>query len=178
MKLQEYNSDNAEKIKQLFTGVFTDSEGQSEGILIGDLVDKLMRETDEQDLYGFVAIDHEKIIGCIFFSRLTFECNVNAFMLAPVAIHTSFQGKGNGQKLINYGVSSLKDKGVELVITYGDPRFYSKVGFQTLSVNVIQPPLALSMPIGWLGQSLTGNPIPTIKERPRCVKAFNDPVYW
>jgi predicted N-acetyltransferase YhbS len=67
---------------------------------------------------------------------------------------------------------------VNVAVTYGDPSFYSKVGFQTLSENVIQAPLKLSMPFGWLGQSLTGDSIPNIDERPVCVKEFNDPVYW
>ena len=39
-------------------------------------------------------------------------------------------------------------------------------------------PLKLSMPEGWQGQSLSGEPIPTIDERPVCAKEFNDPVYW
>ncbi|MCP3875224.1 MAG: GNAT family N-acetyltransferase, partial [Desulfobacteraceae bacterium] len=47
-----------------------------------------------------------------------------------------------------------------------------------LSESVIQAPLKLSMPEGWLGQSLTEEPIPTIKERPACVKEFNDIAYW
>ncbi len=99
-------------------------------------------------------------------------------MLAPVAVDTEHQGKGVGQTLINYGLNELKNRSVSVAITYGDPSFYSKVGFRTLSENVIQAPMNLSMPEGWLGQSLMGEPIPTIKERPKCVKEFNDPAYW
>jgi predicted N-acetyltransferase YhbS len=99
-------------------------------------------------------------------------------MLAPVAVGAEHQGKGIGQALINYGLNQLKKRSVNAVVTYGDPSFYSKVGFQALSENVIQAPLKLSMPFGWLGQSLTEEPIPTINERPMCVKEFNDPVYW
>ena len=65
-----------------------------------------------------------------------------------------------------------------VAITYGDPSFYSKVGFRALSENVIQAPIKLTMPEGWLGQSLTGEPIPTINERPICLKEFNDPAFW
>jgi len=90
-------------------------------------------------------------------------------MLAPVAVTTQHQGKGVGQALINYGLQELKNRSVAVVITYGDPSFYSKVEFQALSEAVIQAPLKLSMPEGWLGQSLTEEPIPTINERPTCV---------
>ena len=99
-------------------------------------------------------------------------------MLAPVAVSTTHQGKGVGQSLINYGLNDLKSRSVVVVVTYGDPSFYSKVGFQSLPESVIQAPLNLSMPGGWLGQSLTEEPIPTVNERPTCVKEFDDPIYW
>jgi len=99
-------------------------------------------------------------------------------MLAPVAVSTEHQGKGVGQALIKYGLNELKNRSVAVAITYGDPSFYSKVGFRSLPEIVIQAPLRLSMPEGWLGQSLTEQPIPTINERPTCVKEFNDPAYW
>jgi putative acetyltransferase len=99
-------------------------------------------------------------------------------MLAPVAVRKEHQGKGVGQALITFGLDELKNRSVDVAITYGDPSYYSKVGFQALPESVIQAPLKLSMPEGWLGQSLTGDPIQTIKERPTSVKEFNDPAYW
>jgi len=56
MNLQMINPDYTEEIKRLFTIVFSDSEGESEGILIGNLAYELMTETDKKDLYGFVYI--------------------------------------------------------------------------------------------------------------------------
>ena len=99
-------------------------------------------------------------------------------MLAPVAVSTVHHGKGAGQALINYGISELKNHSAAVAITYGDPSFYKKVGFQPLSENVIQAPLKPSMPEGWFGQSLIGEPIPIINERPTCVKEFDDSAYW
>ena len=106
MKLSTYNPSNIEEIKQLFTKTFSDSEGQSEGLIIGNLAYDLMTSTDGNDLYGFVATENEQIIGSIIFSMLAFENEVNAFLLSPVAIHTSYQGKGIGQKLINFGLNT------------------------------------------------------------------------
>ena len=91
MKLSIYNSSNIEEIKQLFTKTFSDSEGQSEGLLIGNLAYDLMTSTIGYDLYGFIATENEQIIGSIIFSRLSFESKVNAFLLSPVAIHTGYQ---------------------------------------------------------------------------------------
>jgi putative acetyltransferase len=178
MHLLPYNPDQAEEIKSLFTKVFSDSEGENEGILIGNLAYELLTETDKQDLYGFVATEDEKIIGCIIFSRLTFESGVCAFILSPVAVHTDHHGKGIGQKLINYGIKRLKAEGVELVMTYGDINFYSKVGFQPISEEVIRAPFKLTYPEGWIGQSLMSGIVAPIAGQSSCVKALDKPEYW
>ncbi len=173
-----YSSSNIEEIKQLFTKVFSDSEGQSEGVLIGNLVYDLMTGTGVQDLYGFVAIENKKIIGSIFFTRLIFESEVNVFLLSPVAIHTSYQRQGIGQKLINFGIHHLKENGVGLVFTYGDLKFYSKVGFSLVTEKLAKAPLTLTYPEGWLGQSLVSDEIEPITGDSYCVEALNKPEYW
>jgi predicted N-acetyltransferase YhbS len=169
---------DAPATEALFISVFTRSESESEGILIGNLAKELMAGTDRRDLYGFVAVDREQIIGSIFFSRLAFEMNTKVFVLSPVAIHSDYQGLGIGQNLINHGLSELKRSGVKMVVTYGDPAFYSKVGFHPISEDTVRAPFKLSQPEGWLGQSLTGTPIETIPGRCSCVKALNKPAYW
>lgn len=158
--------------------VFTSSEGDAEGKLIGNLASELSSVIDNEDIVCIGAFDKESIIGAIFFTRLKFTQDILIYMLAPVAVTTNYQGKGVGKRLINYGLNKLKDRGVAVVITYGDPAFYSKVGFQPLSETVIQAPLKLSMPLGWLGQSLVKGSIPKIHKRPQCVEAFNDSAYW
>lgn len=178
MKFTPYELSKIEEIKQLFIKTFSDSEGQSEGLVIGNFVDDLMTGTDGKDLYGFVAVENRKIIGCIFFSRMTFENNAEAFILSPVAIDTSFQGKGIGQKLINFGLHALKENGAELVFTYGDPHFYSKVGFSFIAETTVKAPLPLSYPEGWLGQSLFGGEVKPIAGRSFCVDALNKPELW
>lgn len=166
------------EVEELFTSVFTSSEGEKEGQLIGKLSSRLASSIDDHEIICFGAYENQTLIGSIFFTRLRFSKPIRAFMLAPVAVSAEHQGKGIGQALIGFGRDELKKRSVDVAVTYGDPSFYSKVGFQALSENVIQAPQKLSMPFGWLGQSLTGEPIPTIVERPVCVQEFNDPVYW
>lgn len=178
MEFRNHKRNDSSAIESLFVSVFTESEGESQGLLIGNLAKELIAETDERDLYGFVVVDGGQIIGSIFFSRLTFESDIDVFILAPVAIHSDHQGKGIGQGLINHGLSAIKDQGVRLVITYGDPRFYSKVGFRPLSQDVVRPPIELSQPEGWLGQPLAGDSIEAIPGSCSCVRALNNPAYW
>jgi len=178
MNYQTLDKSKQKEVTALFTSVFTSSEGEKEGLLIGNLSLKLASSIDNEETICFGAYENESLIGSIFFTRLKFNSPIQVYMLAPVAVSTENQGKGIGQALINYGLNELKKRSVDVAVTYGDPSFYSKVGFQALSENIIKAPLKLSMPFGWLGQSLTGEPIPTINERPVCVKEVNDPVYW
>jgi predicted N-acetyltransferase YhbS len=171
------NQDTRE-VTELFTSVFTSSEGEDEGKLIGKLVSELAPTIDNKEIFCFGAYTQELLVGSIFLTRLRFEGAHSVYMLAPVAVRTEYQGKGIGQSLIKYGLEEMKNLSVATVVTYGDPSYYSKVGFQPLSESVIQAPLALSMPEGWLGCSLASEAIPVINERPTCVKEFNDPIYW
>jgi putative acetyltransferase len=166
------------EIEQLFTSVFTSSEGEEEGKLIGALSSQLASNIDNHEIICFAVFEEEILIGALFFTQLQFGKRIQVYMLAPVAVHADHQKKGIGQTLIHFGLNELKRRAIDVVVTYGDPSFYSKVGFQPLSEKIIQAPLELSMPFGWLGQSLTGGPIQAIDERPVCVKAFNDPIYW
>jgi len=178
MNISPYKSSDKEEIKHLFTRVFSDSENTSEGKLIVNLAFDLLNNTDPQDLFAFTACENEKIMGCIIFSKLMFDTPINAFILSPIAIDTEHQGRGIGQALINYGINQLKQADIELVFTYGDLNFYSKVGFEQITQEVAQAPFHLSQPEGWLCQSLIGNKIPHLKGTSRCVQALNHVELW
>jgi putative acetyltransferase len=85
---------------------------------------------------------------------------------------------GIGQGLVRFGLESLRQEGVALAFTYGDPAFYSKVGFRPVMEDMIRAPLPLTQPEGWLCQSLIGADIPRIPGESSCVKAFDNPAYW
>lgn len=166
------------EMKELFVKTFSDSEGESEGHLIGALVEELLTTTDGRDIRVFTATDGGVLAGGIIFTRLTFESVVEAFLLAPVAVLTRYQGRGVGQELISFALESLRKEGVALAFTYGDPAFYSKVGFRQVTEVMIKAPLTLTYPEGWLCQSLTDDDIRQIPGESSCVKAFDNPAYW
>lgn len=176
IELFEYSQDKL--VIDLFTKVFTDSEGKAEGQLISDLVTDLIKTTPSKDLIGFVALSDNQILGSIFFSSFFLTTGETAFILSPVAIATAEQGKGIGQQLINFGIEYLKANDVKLIFTYGDPNFYSKVGFHQISESVVKAPLTLSFPEGWLAQSINGQKIEVKKGDTQCVTALYDQKYW
>ncbi|ELP4887204.1 N-acetyltransferase [Vibrio cholerae] len=180
MNFSLYKSQQKLEIIDLFQNTFSDSEGSEEGTVIGKLVsDFLSHSLQEDDLFVFVACDdHQRVIGSILFSKLSFPNEENVFLLAPVAVATKWHGQGIGQALIRFGLETLKEKDISHVITYGDIRFYSKVGFTAINEEMIQAPLTLSYPEGWLAQSLTGQAITPISGKPTCLEAIANPVYW
>ncbi len=178
MKLSLFTSSYTDEVVELFKDVFSESENESEGRLVGNLVSDLITTTDPEDLIGLVATANDRIIGCIFFSRFILPSKQNAYILSPVAIATNKQSTGVGQRLITHGLEYLKSLHVELVFTYGDPMFYSKVGFKQISEKIVKAPFKLSQPEGWLAQSLDGKPINAMKGTSSCVKALSSQTYW
>ncbi|WP_299178821.1 GNAT family N-acetyltransferase [uncultured Neptuniibacter sp.] len=178
MILTDYQEERAEKIIQLFENVFSASEGPDEGAVIGALVREMIETTSPEALKGFIAKEGEKIIGAIFFSRFSLPSQKNAYILSPVAVSTLHQGTGVGQQLIRFGISALQSEGVEILLTYGDPNYYCKTGFKPISEALIPAPLKLSMPQGWLAQSLTEHEISPETGQTQCVAALNNQALW
>ncbi len=178
MKFAACGADEAPEIRRFFIETFTDSEGQQEGQLVGELAHELLITTAAEDMCAFQARDAGQLVGCILFTRLRFQQGTDVFLLAPVAVATSCQGRGVGQGLIRFGLDQLSGQQVTQVFTYGDPGFYGRLGFQPVSAALAPPPFTLSQPEGWLALSLDGSAIGPFEGRSTCVPALSDPRYW
>lgn len=164
---------------RLFKDTFTTSEGADEGALVGKLASDLLKDTPAQDLYTFAALDVGKLAGGVVFSRLTYADDPRTvFVLSPMAVATDYQRKGIGQALISHALAELKDLGVEVVMSYGDPAYYGKVGFAQISEDIAAAPLKLSFPHGWIGQSLVSDDLTSLKGTCTCVSALNNQALW
>ena len=178
MQTRSFDERDTATIIDLFTRVFAQSDGAAEGEMVGRLAAEMIATTDTHDLHGFVATEENRIVGAVLFSRLRFDTAIEAFILSPMAIDTACQRRGVGSTLIRHGLDRLRRQGVELVVTYGDPAYYTRLGFEALSTQTLPAPFALSQPIGWLGQALDGGAIAPVAGRCRCVAALDNPDYW
>lgn len=168
----------AYEMADLCAATFTASEGTGEGALIGELARRLVAETPVKDLRVFTARDDGGLVGGIVFSRLSYEGDARTvFVLGPVAVATDRQGQGIGQRLIAHGLDALRQESVDIAVTYGDPAFYSRSGFQPIAQATMPAPFPLQHPEGWQGQSLTETPM-TFAGPARCVVALDDPAFW
>ena len=170
-------------IQQLFQQTFSDAANEQEGKTVGQLSWDLMDQTPHDDLFVYVATCNNTVVGCIMFSRLIFpqQASTISFLLSPVAVRTSFQKRGIGKGLLQYAIDELSNKTdpkIDLLMTYGDPNYYSKVGFQHVTTDIIPAPLPLSMPQGWLALPLYQKEIQSIPGTSTCVAALNKKDLW
>jgi predicted N-acetyltransferase YhbS len=103
-------------------------EREAEGLLVNALREA-NRFVPEMSL---VAVEGNRIIGHALFSDIelkTKEKRVKTAALAPMAVHPRKQRKGIGKQLVRKGLETLRNLGYEVVLVYGDRRYYEQFGF-------------------------------------------------
>lgn len=179
MEISHAGKGREQELVALFTATFTACEGVAEGALIGELVHRLLADTPASDLYVFTAEAEGAILGGAILSRLTYDRDGRTvFVLGPVAVATARQGQGIGQRMLTYGLQTLRDDGVDIAVTYGDPSYYARVGFAPITEAFAAAPFPLQYPEGWLAQSLTECAMTPLRGKARCIDALDDPVFW
>lgn len=162
-----------------FRALFVAAFGAEEGPLIGDLVGDLLTKTPGADIRVFRDMRDGAPVAGLIFTRLLFpEDPARVFLLSPMAVAPAWQRQGTGQALVRHALNALRGDGVEVVMTYGDPAFYGRLGFGPMTEAQVQPPLPLSMPQGWIGQRLDGAGAPSLRGPSRCAAALDRPDIW
>lgn len=179
MDISEGFAGQEAEIVALFARTFTASEGEAEGALIGGLVREMMAGTPARDIRVFTASEGGAHFGAVIFTRIVWSKDERAaFILSPAAVAPERQGEGAGQALIRFALGALREAGVEIALTYGDPDYYGKIGFAPVPEAVAPAPLPLSQPHGWLARSLSGAPLTPLRGAARCVPALMRPELW
>ncbi len=92
---------------------------------------------------SLVAVDDERIVGHILFTKIHVKAKDEVYQvlsLAPMSVLPEYQGKGIGQKLIHQGLASARKIGYPAVLVLGHPKYYPKAGFKKASNWKIQCP--------------------------------------
>jgi len=92
---------------------------------------------------SLVAIEKEKIVGHILFTKITIEKQTE-LALAPLSVLPSYQNKGIGLALIKQGHNKAKELGYQYSIVLGHSKYYSKAGYKPASVFGIKAPFKVS----------------------------------
>ncbi len=157
--------------------VFGDIHGKE----VIKLVQDLMKDSnfDAGGTVSLILEDEQHILGHVMYSPMCLDeqPDKKIYILAPNAIIPSRQRQGLGKKLITHGLEKLKEYGVDIVLVYGDPAIYKRLGFT--AEHHIKAPYALSFSAeAWLAQELNTGALATTKGEVRCVEALFNPIYW
>ena len=113
-------------------------ERENEAELIHNII-KSDRYIPELSLV--VELDR-KIVGHIMFSYIDLVAKetIKVLALAPVAVLPEYQHQGIGSLLVKTGLDIAKKMAVPMVIVLGDPKFYTRFGFEPAIKHNIQSP--------------------------------------
>jgi len=143
-----------------------------------DLTEALLADPGAQPCLSLLALGEQgQPLGHILFSRATLA-GQEAALLAPLAVYPDHQRQGVGLTLINAGLDRLRDRGVALLCTFGDPAYYSRAGFGPATALGIAPPqpIAEADLEAWQAQAL--GDVPVTGGKLVCAPSLDDPALW
>jgi putative acetyltransferase len=95
------------------------------------------------NLVSLVAVQNERIVGHLLFTRLPIEGEQqtwNAVALAPLAVLPACQKTGVGSALMIEGLKQLQDRGETIVVVLGHEHYYTRFGFSAQLAELLLSP--------------------------------------
>ena len=174
VKIRESVKDDKKSIRKAHLNAF----GQCEGETVSQLAIDLLEDKTAQPILSLVAEQDNEIVGNVIFSSVNIEgCEgVCVYILAPLAVKKDNQRKGIGTKLITQGLECLKKRGAEIVLVYGDPNYYTRIGFN--AEHNLEAPYHLKYPEAWMAQELLEGALAKSQGIVRCASSLSSPEYW
>ena len=177
INIREATPEDFNAVMQIETLAF----GQAEE---AELVVELLRDETAQEALSLIAFVGDTAVGHILFSRVYFansEIQPLMHILAPLAIHPDYQGKGIGGRLTERGLDILKTRGTELVFVLGHEQYYPKFGFipDAAKFGFTAPfKIPREHSEAWMYLVLNKKKRQHQQQTIRCSDALNDPKYW
>ena len=95
------------------------------------LIVEALRDTAALEV-SLVAVTEGQTVGHIAFSKAAVgDSGSGWFLLGPVAVLHSSQGRGIGSALVESGLAELRARHASGCVLVGDPGYYSRFGFTT-----------------------------------------------
>jgi len=153
--------------------------GEEKSGEIVPLVKNLLNDPSAMPLLSLIAEKDGVALGHILFTKVTIG-NTSAMILAPLAVTPENQAQGIGGQLINAGLKTLAERGVELVFVLGHPTYYPRHGFSPAGLHGFDTPYPIPKKNAgaWMVQELREGLLGTVKGMLICANALNKPEYW
>ena len=120
--------------KELVRKVFTESEDEESGNLVGRLVEEIRSKKYYHPETEIIMVNEaDEVIGYAMFSRFHLEGKYEdeLLLLTPVAVKTELQRQHISKELIEYGFEVAKKLGFKVVLVEGNPQNYRNRGFDS-----------------------------------------------
>lgn len=157
--------------------------GPDEGPVIAGLVRDLMGDPTAEPRLSLVATEGGAVVGHVLFTKARLspeERSAHCSMLGPLAVAPSAQGRGVGTRLVQEGLSRMKERGVELVFVLGHPEYYPRHGFRPAApLRFAAPqPIPPEDAEAWMVAELRPGAIASASGAVLCADALDRPEYW
>ena len=126
-----------------YEAIYTVHQSAFQRDIEAQLVERLRKTNYYHHELSLVAEEGEEIVGHLLFTRVVIKDGTKtypALALAPVGIKAEYQRKKIGTQLVEESLKKAKYLGHKLIIVLGDPKFYSRFGFEQASNFEITPP--------------------------------------
>jgi putative acetyltransferase len=184
LKIRVSNKKEQADIEQIHKAAFGKTEGAEKAQGIVNLVHDLFDDETSMPMHSLVAIENEKLIGHVLFTKVTItDCplEVKAQILAPLAVLPDCQSTGIGGRLIKEGLRQLKEAGTDLVFVLGHIDYYPRSGFinDAKSLGFEAPYFIPEEFAGaWMVMELFSGIIGKAKGKVKCSEVLNQPQHW
>ncbi len=154
------------------------SKGEKQ--IISTLAVNLLNEETTPKTISLVAEADGSVVGHIAFSPVTVSNHKSwqGYILAPLGVKPEYQKRQIGSKLIESGMKLLSKTGINVLFVYGDPKYYSKFGFNSDTASGYSPPYELQYPFGWQAIMLNEGSIEKTTVKISCVASLCVPELW
>ena len=132
--IRTVKADEFEKSALFVKKVFTESEDEESGTLVGNLVREIRSKKYYLPELDLAMVDeNNEIVGCVMFSRFHLDGKYDdeLLLLSPVAVKTELQRQHISKELIEFGLKKAKELGYSACIVEGNPKNYNPRGFKT-----------------------------------------------
>ena len=174
--IREATNHDCKQIREVYMHAFD----KDEAVDVAKLASNLLNEETNPKTISKVAEIEGKVVGHIAFSPVTFDSNkkLKGYILSPLGVKPEYQKHRVGSKLIENGIEQLSREEVCILFVYGDPKYYSKFGFNKKTAARFSPPYKLQYPFGWLALILDEECSAEHTVKVSCVASLCDPALW
>jgi len=147
------------------------------------LVEGLLADPSATPIINLVAEEDGEVIGHALFTRAVVDTErgeVEATILAPLAVAPAMQSTGVGQALCREGIRRAGELGIGLVFVLGHIGYYPRVGFAPASPLGLEAPYPIDPAVAdaWMVLETRPGMLGVVRGTVRCADAMMHPEMW